>query len=215
MGYKQAVKPLIQKLSLGKIFFNTSMPGKVLLSFDDSIGCDPVRLIKTLHKNNVKATFFLTGSYIESNKDVVKMAATHGHCIANHSYNHDSFTGFQILKQFKSLLRTQRLIHDVVGDTARIFRPPYGDISMIFCLLCILSGFRIIMWSVGGNEFDSSTRTAEDVISNITSCLSPEGNDILLLHPEMENSHQAALSIVENNLLKSSQFLSIDELLVG
>lgn len=213
MGYKRALKALIQKLSLGKVYFDTSMPGKMLLSFDDTLGCDPEQLVKTLHRHNVKATFFLTGSYIENNMDVVKMAAEHGHCIANHTYGHDRCTGLSLWTQFKSLKRTQKLIEEVVGDSSRVFRPPYGDISLPFTMLCLLCGYRIVMWSLGGNEFGSGTGSAEDVIRNITSALSPAGNDILLLHPESEKSHRAALDIVENGLIGGSRFISIKELL--
>src|SRR5699024_9947865 len=45
-------------------------------------------IIKTLKKENVRATFFLEGKWAKENKEMVKMIHEQGHVIGNHAYDH-------------------------------------------------------------------------------------------------------------------------------
>ena len=57
------------------------------MTFDDgpSQTVTPV-ILDTLKKENVKVTFFLLGSRVELNPDIVKREYEEGHYIANHGY---------------------------------------------------------------------------------------------------------------------------------
>ena len=62
---------------------------RVFLTFDDgpSQTVTPV-ILDTLKQENVKATFFLLGSRVELNPDIVKREYEEGHYLACHGYSH-------------------------------------------------------------------------------------------------------------------------------
>src|SRR5512139_2199212 len=64
----------------------------IALTFDD--GPDSVytqQVLNVLKSKKVKATFFLVGSSIARNKDLIERIHKEGHCIGNHSYHHLDF----------------------------------------------------------------------------------------------------------------------------
>ena len=62
---------------------------KISLSFDAAWGNeDTQRIMDILDKYKVHVTFFMTGGWVESYPDDVKMIAKRGHDLGNHSQNH-------------------------------------------------------------------------------------------------------------------------------
>lgn len=62
---------------------------KIALSFDVAWGTDNMDdILKILDKHNVKATFFLVGSWVDDNEEIVKAIDEKGHEIGNHSNTH-------------------------------------------------------------------------------------------------------------------------------
>ena len=63
---------------------------KAYLTFDDGPNNSVTTgVLDVLRRYNVKATFFLVGSLIEKYPDVARRIYEEGHCLANHSYNHN------------------------------------------------------------------------------------------------------------------------------
>ena len=63
--------------------------GNVALTFDD--GPDPgttPRILATLRRHDVKATFFVVGSQVERHLGLLRRIVEEGHTIGNHSYDH-------------------------------------------------------------------------------------------------------------------------------
>ena len=60
---------------------------RVFLTFDDGPSVTPV-VLDTLKSENIKATFFLLGSRVELDPDLVKREYDEGHYIASHGYSH-------------------------------------------------------------------------------------------------------------------------------
>jgi peptidoglycan/xylan/chitin deacetylase (PgdA/CDA1 family) len=59
------------------------------LTFDDGPSPNNTpKVLDILKQNNIKATFFLIGSYAEKNKELVKREVDEGHTIGNHTYSH-------------------------------------------------------------------------------------------------------------------------------
>src|SRR4051794_38727678 len=65
----------------------------VALTFDD--GPDPLStpsVLRLLERHNARATFFMVGAAAYRHPDLVRQVAQAGHVIANHSWDHSSFT---------------------------------------------------------------------------------------------------------------------------
>ena len=93
-----------------------------------------------LKENNIKATFFLTGSNIENGgetaKDLVRQEFNSGHAIANHSYSHDFkllYPGRNLdMEAFKAdYEKNDKLLKSILGEnfTTHVMRCPGGYMS--------------------------------------------------------------------------------------
>lgn len=61
---------------------------KIALTFDAGSDIAGHSILDVLKKHNVKATFFLTGKWVEKFPSYVRQIAEDGHEIGNHSYSH-------------------------------------------------------------------------------------------------------------------------------
>lgn len=112
------VAAIILTLVLYMIF--APNPRYVLLSFDVEL-VDNYNTLTTfvpmLEKNNIKATFFITGQFAERNKDIVDYFARHGHEIACHSYDHSIMTSLSINDKKKQLQQCYDIIINILRQS--------------------------------------------------------------------------------------------------
>ncbi|MBQ8999623.1 MAG: polysaccharide deacetylase, partial [Clostridium sp.] len=98
------------------------------------------KILETLEKEDVKATFFVTGENIERGgekaKELIKREFKEGNAIANHSYSHDykylypdrTLNLENFLTDFK---KTDDILKDILGPyfSTRVIRCPGGHMS--------------------------------------------------------------------------------------
>lgn len=93
---------------------------------------DPA-LIDYLKKNNIPATFFITGMFAEMYPDLMKeIAANPNFSIQNHSYDHPAYEpgcfGLPIVssdqKKREEIQQTQTIIKKIIGTSPTYFRFP-------------------------------------------------------------------------------------------
>ncbi|MDO5010302.1 MAG: polysaccharide deacetylase family protein [Intestinibacter bartlettii] len=137
--YTYDAKKVAEKLSK----YDYSNEGKkvVFLTFDDGTSkTNTPEVLRILDENNIKATFFLTGSNIENGgevaKDLVRQEFNSGHAIANHSYSHDCkklypgrYLDFEAFKE--DFEKNDKLLKSILGDnfSTNVIRCPGGYMS--------------------------------------------------------------------------------------
>jgi peptidoglycan/xylan/chitin deacetylase (PgdA/CDA1 family) len=96
-------------------------------AFTFDMGAKPGTLhyiLQTLHKYNVKAAFFVTGSFIKSFPDEVRAIVHGGHEVGNHTYHHPKMSSPSQLA--RELLSTEKIFFEVTGKRmAPYWRSPY------------------------------------------------------------------------------------------
>lgn len=103
---------------------------QVSISFDD--GPDPQwtpKLLDILRNADVKASFFLVGTNIESHPDIVRRIVAEGHEIGIHTYSHPNLAKVSHERAFLECNATERLIETITGRSTLLFRPPYNSDS--------------------------------------------------------------------------------------
>ena len=137
--YTYDAKKVAQKLAK----YDYSNDGKkvVFLTFDDGTSkTNTPEVLRILDENNVKATFFLTGSNIENGgetaKELIKEEFNRGHAIANHGYSHDIkklYPGRYLdIDAFKAdFEKNEELLKSVLGEnfSTKVIRCPGGYMS--------------------------------------------------------------------------------------
>ena len=135
--------------------------GIAYLTFDDgpSTTITP-QILDTLKEKEIKATFFVIGSYAKSHPELVKRAYDEGHTIGLHSYTHKK-SMFNSLAAFKEEVdKTYDVVYDIIGEAPRYFRIPYGTkIGKTFKDYLNEKGLSIIGWNC--ESYDSRTFTTK------------------------------------------------------
>ena len=104
-----------------------SVPGKVVLTFDD--GPDPVitpQILDILAVKHVPACFFIIGGNGEMNTDILRRIVTEGHELGSHTFTHPNIAMISPTQFQLELSSTQRLLASAVGRQTLLFRPPYA-----------------------------------------------------------------------------------------
>jgi peptidoglycan/xylan/chitin deacetylase (PgdA/CDA1 family) len=121
---------------------------EIWLTFDD--GPHPKqtdRVLKTLDKFGIKATFFVVGENADKQKQLVKKAYDAGHRIGNHSFTHPDLTKLSDAEVRSEIARTHDIISDYLGRDW-IFRPPYGAHNARVDKVVAALGYRLVLWNV-------------------------------------------------------------------
>ena len=125
---------------------------KVLyLTFDAGYenGCTE-KILDTLKKHDAKAAFFLVGSYLERNADLVRRMAAEGHTVGNHTMHHYDMSKISDPETFrKELEGVEDLYKTVTGrEMSKFYRPPQGIYSEENLKQAQKLGYKTVFWSL-------------------------------------------------------------------
>lgn len=156
----------------------TPRPKAVALTFDDGPRGDSSKTPKVLDllkKYNAHATFFVVGSYVSANADVLKREVEQGCEIGNHSWDHTNLAGLSMKKVNKQYDRTAKLVKKLVGYDIKLLRPPYGAISdkMRKSLK-----HPMVLWNV--DTLDWKTKDPKKILKQVKKTV--KDGDIILMH---------------------------------
>ncbi|MBS3937771.1 MAG: polysaccharide deacetylase family protein [Peptococcaceae bacterium] len=184
----------------------------VALSFDAAWGADHTdELLAILKRENVRATFFLVGFWIEKFPELAYKIAQAGHEIGNHSSTHphmSTLTAEQIVTEIK---HTHALIEETTGQTAQLFRPPFGDYNNLLITTLTALGYYTIQWSIDSLDWQRQA-TAQSIYERVTSRI--QSGDIVLFHNNAPYTREALLPIIITLKREGYAFVPISELLL-
>jgi peptidoglycan/xylan/chitin deacetylase (PgdA/CDA1 family) len=106
--------------------------GRIALTFDD--GPDPdhtPKILDTLKKHNIKATFFVIGAKAKKYPELVKRIRDEGHRVGNHSMTHQDFSAISDSTAYRQILQSAETISKVAEQKVDLFRFPEGKASCI------------------------------------------------------------------------------------
>ncbi|KAJ3256871.1 chitin deacetylase [Boothiomyces macroporosus] len=86
-------------------------------------------LLSTLSSNNIKGTFFVTGSYAYTNQDILKNAYNAGHQIGIKGWSGLSMTSLSTAAVVSEIEYSLQIVYQVLGVRPKYFRPNLGDLD--------------------------------------------------------------------------------------
>ena len=96
-----------------------------LPSVDAAWGADDTdELLRILSENDVKATFFLCGYWVEKYPEEVKKIAADGHDLGNHSATHPHMSQISAEQISQELQSCHQSVKELTGLEMELFRPP-------------------------------------------------------------------------------------------
>jgi peptidoglycan/xylan/chitin deacetylase (PgdA/CDA1 family) len=154
----------------------------VALTFDD--GPSPQytpRILATLTRLHVHATFFVIGYLAAAYPQLVRRELRLGMTVGNHSYNHPEVPPFDQLPP--RLLRDEIALGGQalsrLGARPRLFRPPGGSSSPVLVRAAAALGQRVVLWSVDPADWTAGS-TAKEIARRVLSSVRP--GSIVILH---------------------------------
>jgi peptidoglycan/xylan/chitin deacetylase (PgdA/CDA1 family) len=211
----------------GKVWTVIPAHAKVVaLTFDAGSNADGVSsILHTLSTQQVAASFFLTGNFVNAYPAQAKAMAAAGRA-GDHSISHPHFvtenpplTDAQIRQQ---VLGAQQMIKTVTGaDPAPWFRFPFGEYNARTLALVNSAGFVPVGWTVDtlGWQGTSGGQSVQTVVSRVLAGLRP--GEIVLMHcgsgGNDPNDHStldadALPAVISALKARGYQFVTIDAL---
>lgn len=173
--------------------YNGEEGKRVFLTFDDGPTKEVTpKVLDILKKYNIKATFFVLGSRVKENPDIVKRAYQEGHYIANHSYSHKYSS---IYKSANNVLdeynKTENAIRDAIGDadySSNLFRfpggsygGPYEKVKKKARKQLKKQGIAYLDWSALTYDAEGAN-TKKKILKNLKDTMNGWNNVVVLMH---------------------------------
>lgn len=178
----------------------------IALTFDDGPNHNTIRVLDILESYGVKATFFILGTNIEGNEEIIKRMSSLNMEIANHMYSHKLITKLESDTITEEIEKVDKLIYNITGKKTKFLRPSYGTINK---RIRKIIDKPIITWNVDPEDwkYHNSKRIANNIIKKASD------GDIILLH-DIYRATSNSLEIVIPKLLEEGyQFVTVSELL--
>ena len=124
---------------------------KAALTFDAAWGADDTeKLLGILKENNVKATFFLCGYWVDKNPEEVKRIYEEGHDIGNHSDTHAHGAQLSLEQNKSEISKVGEKLKALLGNdvTVNLYRPPFGEYNNTVIEAAESLDYYAVQWDV-------------------------------------------------------------------
>jgi probable sporulation protein (polysaccharide deacetylase family) len=157
------------------------------------------KMLATLKKHDIKATFFLEGRWVKNNPDMAKMIVDAGHEVGNHSYSHPDLKTMSNQAIHDQLIKTNEVIEATTGVKCKWFAPPSGSYRDDVVKIAHKLQMGTIMWSV--DTIDWQKPSPSVIVERVMSKIHPGA--MVLMHPTASTA-QALDSLIV--LIKKKEY---------
>ena len=178
----------------------------IAFTFDDGPSTSNTNyLLDNLDKYNARVTFFVLGSRVKNNKEVLKRAYLQGNDIGSHTYNHRNLNLLSDEAVIDEIKRTNDEIKNIIGISPTLLRPPYGNLTN---RVKDLADMHIILWNIDPLDwkYKDKNRVANEIIEHA------HDGAIVLIHDIYKSSVDGALLAMEELEKQGYAFVTISEM---
>lgn len=199
--------------------YNISYLGKndkiIYLTFDETQEeSQTSRILDILKDNNIKATFFMTDKFMESNKDIVRRIVDEGHICGNLTYdycNMSKLAADKPLDFLKEIVDNEEVFKNITNiDMPKYIRLPDGIYSDRTFDYMHQLGYQTIFWSFAYKDWDINWNTRDEALDWMNKYY--HNGAIYLLHGENIANANALDEFIKTMQEKGYTFETIDNL---
>lgn len=184
---------------------------KVYLTFDCGYEAGYTEtILDVLEENDVKATFFITGHYLNTASDIVKRMIEDGHIVGNHTVNHKCLPNISDEEIKSEVMNLHKAVFEKFGYEMNYFRPPKGEFSERVINVVKDLGYTPVMWSSAYDDWDTNKQGKEEygkkkILDNI------HNGCVILLHATSEDNSKILGEVIKEIKNMGYEFKNINE----
>lgn len=157
---------------------------RIYLTFDAGYeNGNTAPILDALKKHSAPATFFVVGTYIKDQPELIKRMQQEGHTVGNHTYSHPDMSQISSKETFeKELTQVEALYQEATGTSmTRYYRPPRGTYSTANLAMAKELGYQTFFWSLAYVDwYQDDQPTKEEAFDKLLTRIHPGA--IVLLH---------------------------------
>ncbi|KGX92975.1 polysaccharide deacetylase [Pontibacillus halophilus JSM 076056 = DSM 19796] len=172
------------------------------------------QILDVLKKEQVPATFFVTGHYITSASELVKRMVNEGHIVGNHSYHHPDFTESSDQKIKEELQAVEDAVAELTSQKEMQYvRPPRGTFNSRTLAITNKLGYTTMFWSIAFVDWHTDKQKGpEYAVNSVLKQIHPGA--IILLHTVSRDNALALEQMIQQLKQDGYTFKSLDYLVV-
>lgn len=190
LSFQQEGKPPVANASADYLkqfhaYYAAQTAEKVLyLTFDAGYeNGNTAPILDALKKHQTPATFFVVGTYVKENPDLIMRMKEEGHIVGNHTYHHKDMSQISTIDTFQEELQSvETLYKEMTGEEmTKFYRPPQGKYSESNLQMAKDMGYKTFFWSLAYVDWNTDNQpTKEQAYDKLLTRIHPGA--IVLLH---------------------------------
>lgn len=182
----------------------------IYLTFDNGYEAGyTAKILDTLKENEVSATFFITGHYLNTQEELVKRMLEEGHLVGNHTINHKSMPDLSDDEIKKEMMGLHQAIYEKFAYEMNYMRPPKGEFNERTLQATNKLGYKTVMWSFAYADWDEKKQPSEEEAKKIILDNLHNG-EIMLLHATSKTNMNVLPDVIREIKEMGYEFKSLD-----
>ena len=183
----------------------------IYLTFDEGYEAGYTsKILEILKENEVKATFFITAHYLNTNEELVKQMIGEGHIVGNHTVNHKSMPSLTEEEIKEEIMDLHISVYQKFGYEMKYIRPPKGEFNERTLKKCEQLGYKTVMWSFAYCDWDEKKQPSQEegkkkILENL------HNGEIMLLHSNSKTNSEILGEMIKEIKEQGYEFKTLDE----
>ncbi len=171
------------------------------------------QILDTLREKNVPAAFFVVGTYVEQNPELVRRMADEGHTVGNHTYHHWDMSKIGDETTFASELQSVADAYRAAcgREMPRYYRPPQGIFSEENLQMAQRLGYRTVFWSLAYVDWLRDNQPSDEAAFEKLLPRTHNGA-VILLHATSETNARILGTLIDRWTEQGYRFGTLDGL---
>jgi peptidoglycan-N-acetylmuramic acid deacetylase len=203
-----------------EVIWQYPQPGRkvVYLTMDEGyeFEANTAQILNIAKMKGISITFFITGSYLEKNPDLVGRMIEEGHLVANHTDGHPNLVDLlasegsdALLAELDGLAGKFRTLTGM--DLPKYVRPPEGSYSEKVLAILDAAGYKTVFWSFAYRDWLTAEQPDPDAAREKILSQIHDGS-VLLLHAVSRTNITLLPDLIDEIQTRGYEFATIDEI---
>lgn len=219
---KRLPRPRFGSVAYGQVIKSCAVPGTIALTFDDGPWTYTSDLLDLLDKEDVQATFFVTGGNLDSDQILghgngvnLRRMLNSGHQVGSHTWGHPDLATLDEEQVYQHMLRNEQAIFSVVGLVPTYFRSPYLSTGGVTINVANELGYHVIDTDLDTRDWAGDYDAAKDNFSGGINASDPNTSSHLVLAHDIHEQtvHEFAQFMIDEGKEAGYRFVTVGECL--